>query len=133
MKRRDVRDEELLSVSFERRGHTGRQSLDPQREDTPGGAQSHCNDTEADGRFDHRYRPPYQGFQPSFEHVRRSENLMSKEEASLGFLDMLIRESIQVIPLELVRIDKPAIVLVKVPETGEENRYMMTLSPIAKS
>lgn len=108
-------------------------SADQQIGDTPLAEPLHSNDTVAGERSDRQFQQQHQGFQPASGHEHRSENQSSTEEPSLGFVERLIRESIQVIPLELVRINTPAVVLVRVPETGEENRYMMTLSPIARS
>lgn len=99
----------------------------------PGVGPSHYNDTVEGEIPDCSYQPPHPMFRPTSEHVRRSESLLCKGETALSCVDLLIRESIQVIPLELVRIDKPAIVVVRDHDTGEENRYMMTLIPIARS
>lgn len=124
---------EALGLKAEEKLNSHVRGEDQQRGDTPEGAPSHRNDTGEVERSDHHYQQPHPRFQPTSEHVRRSESLLCKGETSLSYVDLLIRESIQVIPLEMVRIDKPAVVVVRVPETGEENRYMMTLSPIAKS
>lgn len=114
-------------------GQNQAQPEDQQTGDTPLAEPLHCSDTVAGERSDRQFQQQHQGFQPASGHEHRSENQSSTEEPSLGFVERLIRESIQVIPLELVRINTPAVVLVRVPETGEENRYMMTLSPIARS